>query len=337
MATSTIACNCSSIGQFGKLLIEPSGTAPRTFTSGSERVEFVYEKIGTKRALQFTNSITGTPSRFITGVREHSYLTQGVIAVQASPANLALWFPRIFGGTQGAEGTGTGTDVDSDGKDRNYSLGNTLPSFDALVYREAGIFQYTNLKVAQALLRGKTSNGGEGNEFIELIIVVIGEQEIITQSGGGPWPATEPSLPNGVVNLPYAYWESKLFLNSIELDSEEFTLIVDNQLSVKFFNHKYPTCVRSTGRTVTLNAKLPFTCSGLAQSLLLNTTTGTAEIRLATPSTVTFHSSVRLPYARSTFNTPVIEGKQDIPLDISVEGYSSAGNDEAVVTNDHAT
>lgn len=332
----TISCNCSAVGALSKMLTEDAGAAPRTFNSSSDRIEFLAETLGSMREIQHTNAITGTLSRSITGVRPHSYLVQGTIALQPSPSQLALWLPRIFGGTPGALGSGTGLDVDGDGKDRNYPLTNVLPKWDSLHYRENGIFQYTELQVAQAILRGKTSNGGEATEFMELILVVVGQQEIITQSGGAsPWPVTEPALPSTIDFNPYAFWETKFLMNGTELDYEQFTMTVDNMLAIKFYNKQYPTCIRSTGRRIRMDARLPFTCTGLARSLTMNTTTGTAEFRMETPNPVQFHTSFRLPYARSTFKTPTAAGRQDIPLEISVEGFSSTGNDEMAITNDN--
>ena len=332
----TITCNCSAIGALGKLLVEKTGSAPRTFNASSDRIEFIYEKLGTSRVLQYSGAITGSLSRLKTGVKKHSYITQGVIALQPSPAQLGYWLPLITGGTTGAGGSGTRTDYDADGNDVNITLSNILPGWDSMVYRENGIFQYTDLQVAQAILRGRTSNGGEANEFMELILVVIGQQEIITQTGDpSPWPSPEPVLPVTADYLPYAFWEGDFFINGTQLQYEEFTLMIDNKLSVKFFDEIYPTCIRSTGRDIKMDVKLPFTCDGLEQSLALNEAEGTAELVLKTPDTTpTFHTSFYLPYARSTFKTPVIEGKSDIPLEISVEAYAATGNDELVITHD---
>lgn len=332
-----IVCNCSSIGQNGRLLIETTGTGPRTFTGTSTRVEFLYETLGTKRNLQHTDSITGTTSRLITGVRPKSYLTQGVIALQASPSNLHLMLPFILGGTAGAVGSGLGIDVDADGNDRNYPLESILPTFDAMVYRESGIFQYTDLQVAQAILRGKTANGGEANDFMELLLVVIGQQEIITRFGDpSPWPAVEPALPITVDYLPYAFWESDFYLNNVKMPFEEFKLTVDNMLSIKFYDELFPTCIRSTGRKISMEGDLPFTCAALEETLDLYNAQGTAEFRMATPPTTpTFHSSFRLPFARAEWQTPTIRNKADLPFKVMVEGYASAGLDEMVTTNDN--
>ncbi len=317
----SIVCNCTSIGAFGKLLLEKTGTAPRTFTSASSRLEILYETLATKRNLQHTEAITGTTSRLISGVRAKSYLTQGVIALQASPANLALVLPLILGGTPSGN---------------SFPLGSVLPTFDVLVYRESGIFQYSNLRVAQAVLRGKTSNGGESSDFMELLLVCVGEQEIITETGGvSPWPASEPSLPTTARYVPYAFYESTFELNNTEIAIEDIKLTIDNQLAIKFYNERYPTCIRSTGRKIMMEASSPFTCEALQESLDLNTVTGTAEISFATPTTSpVFQTSFAIPYARTEFETPTIRNKADLPIKISVEGYATSGNDEMITTND---
>lgn len=330
-----VTCECSAIGSLAKLLTEETGTGPRTFTAASDRIEFLYEKLGTKRILQYTGAITGSISRFRTGVREHSYLTQGVIAVQPSPANLALWMPRILGGTLGAAGSGALTDIDADGNDQEITLGNILPEFDVLVYREAHIAQYTNCQVAQAFLRGRTSNGGTGLEFMELVMVIIGQEEIITQFGDpSPWPVAEPPLQTGVEYLPFTFWEGDLTMNGIAIPHEEMTLGINNRLSIRFYNERYPSCIRSTGRDVTMKIKAPAVCDPIREALAMNAAEGVAEYTLGTPDPVTMHAQFQMPFARSTFETPTTNSREELSLDIMLEGYSSVGNDELVVQVD---
>jgi hypothetical protein len=341
MATSTIACNCASIGALSKLLLETAGdgSVPRTFAETSKRLEFVYETLGTQRNLISNQAITGALGNRIYGVRKGSYLTQGMVAYQCSPATLHILLPLILGGAVGAEGSGLGEDVDSDGDDRNYPLANVIPSFDHLVYREAGIFQYTNLRVAQTIIRGKTANGSQdGNEFVELILVLVGEQELITETGdSSPWPATEPDLSTGASSIPYQFSETNPYLNDTLYDYDGFKLTIDNMLMVKFFQHLYPTCIRSTGRRVTLELDMPFNCGTLEEALALYNADGTAEIRMATPSdSVAYHTSFELPFARNAFKTPTTQGRDDIPLKLLIQGFDDEGNDNLQVTNDSA-
>jgi len=193
--------------------------------------------------------------------------------------------------------------------------------------------------VAQAIVRGKTSNGNsEGNEFVELLLVCVGEREIITETGdSSPWPGTEPVLPTGANTIPYQFSETDPYLNGTLYDYEDFKLTIDNMLMVKFFQHLYPTCIRSTGRNVNLEMKLPFTCETLGEALALYEDVGTAEIRMATPSDgVTFHTSFELPFARNAFHTPTTQGRDDIPIQMLIQGFDDEGNDNLVVTNDLA-
>lgn len=332
-----ISCSCSAIGSLARILVEPSNTdcTPATFSDASERTEFLFERIGSKRNIAYTNSITGTISRLRTGVRQKSYLVQGVLSLQLSPHNADLWLPRISGGVLGAAGSGALTDTDGDGNDKEVTLSSILPKFDLLVYRESHIAQYTCCQVANAMIRGKTSNGGDGQEFIELIIVVIGQEEIITQDGEpSPWPATEPPLVTTPNALPYAFWESEISLNGIDIPYDEFSIGINNNLSVSFRNKLFPTCIRSTGRNVDMNIKAPGICDPIREALSLNETEGTAELNLSTPDPVSMHTDLQIPFARSTFETPNANGRGEIFTDLNIEGFSDQGDDEVIIQND---
>jgi hypothetical protein len=334
----TIACNCVSIGALGKLLIETSGNGdtPRTFNSNSKRIEFIYETLGTERNIKHNNAITGFLGERLYGARQGSYVVQGVISLQMSPLQIGTILPLILGGTPGAAGSGLGVDVDSDGADINYPLANNTPTFDALVYREAGIFHYRNLRVAQAVIRGKAVSGGDQNEFIEMMLVCIGQDEIIIKQGqASPWPVSEPALPTTANALPYQFHELDLFLDSSKYNVESFTLTIDNNLMVKWFDEQFPGCIRSTGRTVSLELELPFTCAGLAEIEAMHNTDAPSELRFATPSSgVQFHTSIELPYSQADFITPTIQGRQDIPHRVRLKGFDNLGNDSLIVTND---
>ncbi len=312
---SLIACNCSSLGALAKLLSTESGTAPRTFSDSSKRHEFVFEKVGSKRTISYTGGITGSLSRLGTSVRPNSYIVQGTIALQASPAQLSVWLPRIFGGPT------VSTDID---------LSDTLPSFDLLIYREAGIFQITDAVIAQALIRGRTTNGSgsAASEFVELIVNVIGKQEIIN---GVLWPSPEPALGATAADLPYAFWETSLTLNSTDIPMDSFSLLVDNKLSVRFYNEQYPTCIRSTGREVKLDVESPFTCDTLDESIDLNEDGGVGQLTFSTTGMSTVFD---FPEMRNTYTSPTVPGKSEIPLTFELEAFKTASEKEVVITHD---
>lgn len=311
----TIACNCIAIGSLSKLLLETTGdgATPRVFGAGSKRLEFVYETLGTQRNLITNQAITGYLGNRITGVRKASYLTQGVIALQCSPDTLTTILPLVLGGTAAPP---------------SFPLANTIPSFDVLIYRESGIFQYTNLRAAQMIVRGKTSNGSsEANEFIEVLLVCFGEQELIT---GVAWPGSEPALPTGTSSVPYQFSETDPYLNGVRFDYDGFKLTVDNKLLVKFFQHLYPTCIRPTGRDVMLEIDLPFNCATLAESLAAYDAARTAEILMEMGTHTT---SFELPFARNVFKTPTTQGRDGIPLELKIQGFDSVGNDNLIAEN----
>ena len=345
---ATISCSCSAIGSLSQMIVskrvvgDTDGT-PLDFTSiGAGRIkrfEFMYERLKSVRAQDYTNAITGSTTRFRRGVRNKSYLVQGVISLQPSPANLDYWLPLITGGALGAGGSGTLDDLsavtDDTTDDKEITLGSVLPEFDILMFRESHFAQYTQCQVAQAVLRGRTANGGDGSEFLELIIVVVGQQEVITQSGGSsPWPSPAPALDTAANTLPYTFFESDLILNSTNIPMDDFSLRINNNLAINFRNELFPTCIRSTGRNVMLDARVPAVCDPIQEVLGMNTTEGAAELQLATPDPVVMHTQFKLPHAYSKFETPTTNGRGEIVLPVSIEGYGDQGNDELIVQND---
>lgn len=293
----TAACSCSAIGALGRLLTESTGqTAPRTFNASSLRHEFIYETLGTERGLQASQAINGFLEPLATTVREKTFVPQGAIAVQASPVEIGRWLPRIFGADTGGE-----------------YLSNNLIPFDVMVYRENGIFSYQDAVVARAVLRGRTSESAESVEFVDLIVQLIGKNEIINT--GLTWPDPGPALGTGVANLPYTFWESTLDLNGTEFEMESFTMVIDNMVDFRLNNKRSPSCIRSLGRKVNIEVKLPFTCGGLDEAESLNTTAGNGELSLATTGMSTRFIFRSL---RNEFKTPTIPGRVYIPLELNL-------------------
>lgn len=301
---TTVACTCAALGAIGKLISESTGTAPRTFADTSLKHEFIYESLQTKRPIASTNSITGSLANLKSSVRNGSYLTQGAIAIQASPEELKRWLPRIFGGISGS----------------NIVLSDTLPTFDVLVYRENGIFHYTDCMVAQAVIRGKTSSGGEQVEFMDFIVQLVGKQELIDVTS---WPATDPAMGVTADYLPYTFYESSLSLASADVEYEKIDLIINNNLDVKFFNKQYPSCVRMTNREIKLDVQAAFTCDNLDTALAANTGSIAGVFSLTTTGMSTVFTFADL---RNTFESPTIPGKTTFPQKFSLEAYADAAD-----------
>jgi hypothetical protein len=306
----TTTCSCSAIGALGQILTE-GGSSPRTFSDSSLRHEFIYETVGSTRGIQESRAINGTLNPLVSTARQKSYISQGAIALQASPIEIGRWRERIFGVPTGAE-----------------YISNVLPEFDILVYRENGIFRIYDAVVAQAVLRGKTSESAEGVEFIDLIVQIIGKEEEIDITD---WPDPEPTIGTTAAYLPYVFWESDLTIDGDATEYEEFALIVNNMVDVRMNNKRFPSCVRSLGREITLEVKAPFTCTNLANSLLLHNETHDAVLTLATTGMST---EFNFRHVRNTFKTPTIPGKVHVPLEFRFKAFT-ASPAEGLVLIDH--
>jgi hypothetical protein len=226
--------------------------------------------------------------------------------MQASPIEFSRWIPRIFGAA-------TGSDY----------VSNTLPEFDVIVYRENGIFRYTDAVVAQAVIRGKSGKTSESVEFIDLIVQLIAKSETITQEedAAGDWPGTEPALGTTNAYAPYAFWESSLEVNNAEIEYDSFTMVVNNMVDYRLNNKQTPTCVRSMGRSIEIDFQLPFTCQAMGASLTLNTTALDTELNF---NTTNMHTRFTFPKSRTVFYTPTIPGKTYVPLKMKIKPYATS-------------
>lgn len=308
-----MSSTCAAVGGFSQFAVQ-GGSTPRTFGSGSEKYQILYENIGSERVLQGRSGITGTRSRWAGKVREHSYLVKGTIAMQCSPNDLTAWLPRIFGGPYAAGTPGT------------VALADVLPDFDILVDRENGVFRYKNCQVAQAIIRGASSQGGEQEDLIELIMMVIGTEELTGQT----WPSPGPSLSTLPVNLPYGFWEGDLTVDSVVLPYDQFSLAVNNHLMVRFRNSLTPSCIRPTDRSVNLSVEMPFTSASHAEALGANTSPVTGSL-VFTHTATTSVTEFQFPALRNIYTTPAIQGRGEIPLRMALEAFRTATDTEVVI------
>jgi hypothetical protein len=302
---------CASIGTYSKMLVQ-GGNSPRTFNGSSERTEFVYESLGSERKLQTSGRLTGTRSTYIGASRNKSYLVKGAIALQPGPAQLGLWLPRIFGGAPSGS---------------NYPLAETLPEFDVIIDREGDVFTYKDLQVAQAVFRGQTSNGGDGVELIDLVIVLVGRTEL----DGQVWPVDAAEITDAENNIPYNIWEGLLDLDGDNLPYDKFNLMIDNHLLVKFRNSLTAQCIRPTGRTIRLETDNPFNADTIGPALELNTThlSGSLKFTMGNMST-----EFTFPALRNEFKTPTVQGRNEIPLNLQLQAFRTADDPEITITHD---
>lgn len=303
--------DCAALGSMTRMLML-GGDLPRTF--GGTRVDFLYETLSSNRGLDSKNHITGTRSHYSSGVREKSYVVSGTIAFHPSPTQLAQLLPYILGGT--ASGT-------------SFPIADPLPSVDFLVERENGLFRYTEMLCAQAILRGRSAQGGEEPELVELITHWVGKAERIDLDS---FPGSPPAIANGTLDLvPYTFSNCALTINSVTRYFDAFNLLIDNRLMVRMRNSLTATCIRATDRLVRLQVTGPFTESTLGDAEFLNTTPYGGVLTLTNASVAT---TFTFPSLLNVFKTPTAKNKGEMPLELNLEAYRTTGSAEIVVTND---
>lgn len=299
---------CSAFGAFTKLLIEPGAG---TFDASSERYAILGENLTRVQPYQGRRRITGDRSNYSDGVRPHSYVVTGGIALQPGPAELVNLLPRVLWGA-------------------GYAIGNTAPEFDILVDRENGIFRYTGCNMSRMVLRSKTESGAEptDEELVECIIYIMAKEEQVNTTS---WPSPEPGLNLGAANVPYNHSEGVLTLGGAARPFKSWELVIDNMLEPVFYNSLSASCFRSRGRRVTLKTQNPF-ISGTLTDALTALNSGIAGSMTFTNGGMS--TAFTFPHLRNKYVSPSIRGSGEIPLMLELEAFRTSGSAEIVVTHD---
>ena len=292
----------ASQGAQAKLCIEP-GAAPHTFDASSEPYEIVSEGLQRRGSILDTEGIRGTRSHQSERTRPGTYEIGGSITLHPSPADLDLLLPRILGAAESV-------DV--------FALDETLPAFGVLIDRVAETFQYTDCKVSKATFRG--SAGG----LVELAIDVVGTTEVT----GTTYPSL--TLSTAANAAPYLLSDGVLNLQSSARKMMDFELVIDNSLNARFTNSQTATSITPQDRVITLKTTNPFTSDEV--DLYGQSNAGAAGSLVFTnggmSTTFTF-ATLQVPDL-----SPVVGGKQEIPLVLEMTARMLGSTRELVVTHD---
>jgi hypothetical protein len=306
---------CSQ-GAHSKLLVDSA----LPFDASSEIYDFLYEDLQKKGRIVGARGITGSRSQVIERTRLGTYLTSGRIASYTSPYDLDNWLPRILGASPSGD---------------TFALEEALPAFHVLIDRVGGAFRYGECYVNRGVFRGKAGPGDAEPELIEQIVEIIAQDET-ADTAANIWPGVEPTLDTSAARVPYIMADGVLTINSTDYYFQEFVLVVDNHLQPRWVNSLTPTAICPSNRTVALRVGFPFTAasdavfSGLYDlAAAEDGVTATLVFTAGTVSTTfTFNG---LQWAD---NSPVVQGKQEIPLYIDFISRMKGTDREIVVTND---
>ncbi len=166
---------------------------------------FVSESIAKRGVIVEREGLRGTRGHVADDTRLGPYTVSGELVLEPTPEDLAIWLPRILGGTP------TGSNPVT------YPLAETLPSFTLAVDRVAKVFTYSGCKVNRAVFHG--SQGG----LLRLSLDLVAKSESVGAAG------TFPSLTPGVTQ-PYIFSDLALTLAAAAREVKQFQLSIDNAL-----------------------------------------------------------------------------------------------------------
>jgi hypothetical protein len=236
--------------------------------------------------------------------------------MDASPLDLDKWLPRILGA---AEGTGGGAD--------QFTVAESLPTFYMLIHKVAGIFRYDSCYVNRAVFRAQADPEGD-NSLVEMILDIMAKDETL----GITWPSPEPALSTAAGRNPYILHEGVLTIDGDDYEIQDFVLAFDNHIQPRWVNSITATELCPISRSVILRTTNPFTATEF--SGLYNN----ADAKAGVAATLVFtNGSYSTTFTMAGLQwadtTPVVKGKQEIPLFLDFQARMKGTDREIVVTN----
>jgi len=293
----------ANMGHAAQFATDAAGTAIGSFT---EPFEIQSENIQKRGTILDTNGIRGTRSHASERTREGTYEVGGSMTFNPSPADLDIWLPRIMGAAEV-------TDV--------FNFAETLPEFAVAVDRVGKRFVYDDCKVNKATFRSRAG------EFVELTLDIIGKTESTSATAF-------PSLSLGVTDAddPYVHHDGVVTLVSTARPVMDWEIEIDNALSARFTNSQTATSITPTDRIVTARFTNPYTADELdLYEQAVAGSAGTIVITNGSVSTTFTFGVLQFPDL-----SPVVAGKQEIPLTLEGIARMTGSTEPLVITNDAA-
>lgn len=265
------------------------------FNAGSDMVK--------SQPLLNAQGLAGSRLEDVSRTRLGPYTVGGVLTIEPSPAFFGSWLPRAMGG-----GTATAP-----------TLEDALLEFGVLQDKGGDVYDYLGCVVNRMTIRGRA--GG----LIECAVDIIGKSENTNENS---WIGA--ALGSTVAYEPFTHSDMALTLASSARSVLDFTLVIDNAVTARFSNSLAATCLIPGRRSITLEARVPFTSTeaGNLYGLTKSGAAGSLVLTNSTVSTTFTFSRVQIPD-----NAPRTEGGEVIlPIRAQIRGASWA--DEFTVTND---
>ncbi len=302
----------ASMGHQTKLATISESTYGTPPGAVNEPFVFVSESIMKRGVIVERSGLRGTRSHVANDTRVGPYTVGGMLVLEPTAGDLAIWLPRILGGTPS-------------GSPPTYPLAETLPSFTMAIDRVAKVFTYAGCKVNRAVLSG--TQGG----LLRLALDVVAQSE--TVGAAGSFPSLSPS-----VTQPYIFSDLALTLAATSREVRQFSLTIDNALVTdRFMNSVTIVNAPEGDRTIALNtmhAWAPANTDLYAQALAGAAGALTLTNALGGSPPAGYQTIFNFATLQSPDRSPSVAGRQEVFLNLEMLARKVGGTAELEVTHD---
>lgn len=249
------------------------------------------------------DALRGDRSAVSEDTRQGPYTVSGTIQMRPTPEDLAIWLPRILGGTP------SGT---------SYTIANVLPSFRVDQDIVAKVNTYLGCKVDKATFSFRKG------DFMRLSMDICGKSET-TATGGG-----FPSL-TGSITTPFVIYDGVLTLLAAARTFDDCEIVINNNLTKDNFKNSNTVVALDEGpRMITVRTSHAYNLTNIdLYNQALAGAAGTLVLTLGNYSMTFTFGTLQVPD-----NTPKIQGKEDIPLILEMTARKLSTAKEIAVTLD---
>jgi tail tube protein len=268
----------------------------------TEPYEFLTDNLRLEQTIADLSAIRGTRSHPKERSRETQRTVTGNITMNPTPVELTTLLPRILG----AAAVGT-----------TFSLAETLPEFFVTSDRVTKVLTFNGCKVNRATFRATV--GGP----LELDMEIFGKDEAVGAAG------SFPALSIDVASPPFILADLALTLAGVPYKCDQWEMMVDNTLEVRYANSLTPTEINETDRQVTMTTRIPYVDGG---TLYGSGSAGVAATAVFTNGAVSI--TFTLPAFIFPKASPVVDGRGEEWLPIAGPCRKSGATAELTVTLD---
>lgn len=311
-----------SQGAFGKMLIEP-GAGPHTFDGSSLAIEFLAETMSEHGRLGGLLGIRGTLRKENARLRRLTSFVYGTVTMYVSPNDIANLAANVFGMNESPGGT--------------FTMDDTLPFFGMLIDPDSTVatsdspYEFEDCMINNWAIQGRAPQFGEDGEpeMMQLQLGIIGS--VVNQATS--WPGSPPSLGTAAADAPYTFNDAEggITLAGSARNVQQWLMTVNHNVYAKYVNSLSAHSHRPTTRDINLAVELPLNSDNddLYDQAATAATGSFVLTNGAFSSTFTF-GRIRFPP-----QTPVIQGKREVPLRLQGFVTGTGSTPDLVIVNDN--